>query len=403
MLQVLNREPRSICDRGSTIAWFHTTHRGHRVNRIRKPWALHGRLIENGDLCRIAIETVPFVIGRLADACLTLRSGGVSKRHAEISERDGVLWVRDLDSKNGTYVNGVRISGEMALREEDILQIADMPFRFSQDLQSVAPTDAADNEKEALAVVQLGALIENQDIQPVYQPVVDLISSEVVAYEALARSRLLGLKTPGAIFGAAARLGVEAEVSRMMRVKAIQCSHAFGYQPHLFVNTHPAELVSPDLHERMVEMRRLAPFQRLTLEIHEAALTDVDMLIELQLLLRELDIDLAFDDFGIGQARIAELAAVSPQIVKFDRTLIAGIDHAAADRVNVVRCLVRALNEARVTPLAEGVETAEEAAVCCDLGFQLAQGYHFGHPSPTIDRVGEVALESGTEPGLVPL
>lgn len=371
------------------------------LNVTGASWALHGRLVENGDLCRIAIETLPFLIGRRADLALTLRSRGVSKVHAEIIERGESFWIRDLNSKNGTYVNGVRITGEIALREQDIIQIADMPFRFSQDAMSVDPTEADDNENEALALVQLGSLIENQDITCVYQPIVDVISGEVVAFEALARSRLLGLKTPAAMFSAAARLGLEGDISRLMRIKAIQGSNLGDYLPHLFVNTHPAELASADLHDRMLELRSLAPFQRLTLEIHEAALTDVDMLIDLQMLLRELEIDLAFDDFGIGQARIAELAAVSPQIVKFDRTLIAGIDNASADRVNVVRCLVRALNEARVTPLAEGVETAGEAEMCHDLGFQLAQGFFFGYPGPMRDPSSESPVSACAEAELL--
>jgi EAL domain-containing protein (putative c-di-GMP-specific phosphodiesterase class I) len=354
---------------------------GHTMDANKVCWALHGRLVENGDQCRISIETVPFQIGRRAGLCLTLRSGGVSGLHAEIAEREGGLWIRDLNSKNGTYVNGARILNETALRVNDIVQFADMPFRIMNDQPATVPTVACDQERTALALVQLSSLLQTQDILPVYQPVVDLISGEVVAFEALARSRLVGLETPAAMFNAASHLGVEADISRLMRVKAIQCSSTRGHQPHLFVNTHPAELAAPDLHERMVEMRSLAPFQRLTLEIHEAALTDVDMLIALQSVLKGLEIDLAFDDFGVGQARIAELAAISPQCVKFDRTLIANIDQATADRVRVVRCLVRALNEVQVTPLAEGVETEGEATTCRDLGFQLAQGYYFGRPS----------------------
>jgi len=240
-----------------------------------------------------------------------------------------------------------------------------------------------------LALVQLATLLENHDIQPLYQPIVDLSNGNIVAYEALARSRLVGLRTPQAIFSAASRLGVEADVSRVMRIRAIQCSSAGGHLPHLFVNTDPTELAARDFHDRVLEMRALSPFQRLTLEIHEAALTDVEMLLDLQTLLKELEIDLVFDDFGIGQARIAELAAVNPKCVKFDRSLIAAIDCDSGDRVNAIGCLVRAMLEMRVTPLAEGVETEGEAAVCRELGFQLAQGFYFGRPAPLKNQLTE--------------
>jgi EAL domain-containing protein (putative c-di-GMP-specific phosphodiesterase class I) len=371
------------------------------MDGIQVCWALHGRLVENGDQCRVVIEKVPFQIGRRAELCLTLRSNGVSGLHAEITERDGALWIRDLNSKNGTYVNGARIHEETPLGENDLVQFADMPFRVMKDETPSVPTVASNHAQTALALVQLSSLLQTQEILPVYQPVVDLISGEVVAFEALARSRLVGLETPAAIFHAASHLGVEADISRLMRVKAIQCSSTRGHQPHLFVNTHPAELAAPDLHDRMIEMRSLAPFQRLTLEIHEAALTDVDMLIALQLLLKELEIDLAFDDFGVGQARIAELAAISPQCVKFDRTLIANIDQATPERVRVVRCLVRALNEVQITPLAEGVETEGEAAACRELGFQLAQGFYFGRPSLMTSFANEPAVAPRGLSGLV--
>jgi len=345
-------------------------------------WALHGRLVADGVQCRIDMETFPFQIGRRADLNLTLRSGAVSAVHAVISERDGVLWIRDVSSKNGTFVNGVRIRDEVSISAHDLVQIADTPFRLARENKSNDSTLAADHDQGALALVQLSALLQTQEILSVYQPIVDLATGDIIAFEALARSRLLGLETPAAIFGAASHLGMEADISHLMRIKAIGASGVSDQLPHLFINTHPVELSSGDLRERITEMRALSPFQQLTLEIHEAALTDIDTLMELRALLRDQEIALAFDDFGVGQARIAELAAVSPDYVKFDRTLIAGIDSAGPERGRVLRCLVRALHEIQVIPLAEGIETEQEAEACRDIGFQLGQGFHFGRPAP---------------------
>lgn len=344
-------------------------------------WALHGRLVPDGEQCRVDIEVLPFLIGRRGDLQLTLRSGAVSGVHAEIDLRDGVLWIRDCNSKNGTFVNGVRIKHEVTLAENDLVQIADTPFRLAKADKSHQSTLAADHDQGALALVQLNALLHTQEITPVYQPIVDLGSGDIVAFEALARSRLLGLETPAAIFGAASHLGMEADISHLMRIKAISRCSVSDRLPHLFVNTHPVELSNDEFRNRIVEMRSLSPFQQLTLEIHEAALTNIDTLMQLRALLIEQGIKLAFDDFGVGQARIAELAAVSPDYVKFDRVLIQGIDRAAPERVRVLRCLVGALNEIQVTPLAEGIETPEEAELCRELGFRLGQGFHFSHPA----------------------
>lgn len=344
-------------------------------------WALHGRLVADGVQCRVDLETFPFQIGRRADLNLTLRSGAVSGVHAVIIESDGLLKIRDLNSKNGTFVNGVRIRDEVPLSANDLVQIADAPFRLARENKSNESTLAADHDQGALALVQLSALLQTQEILPVYQPIVDLSTGGIIAFEALARSRLLGLETPAAIFGAASHLGMEADISHLMRIKAIGACSVADQLPHLFINTHPVELSCGDLKQRIVEMRNLSPFQQLTLEIHEAALTDIDTLMDLRALLRDQEIALAFDDFGVGQARIAELAAVSPDYVKFDRTLIAGIDQAGTDRIRVLRCLVRALHEIQVVPLAEGIETQQEADACREIGFEIGQGFHYGRPA----------------------
>ncbi|MBL8851775.1 MAG: EAL domain-containing protein [Planctomycetaceae bacterium] len=184
-----------------------------------------------------------------------------------------------------------------------------------------------------------------------------------------------------------------------MRIRAISQCGVTNHLPHLFVNTHPVELAAAEFHDRIIEMRALSPFQQLTLEIHEAALTDIETLMELRALLRDQDIHLAFDDFGVGQARIAELAAVSPDYVKFDRVLIAGIDRAPPERVRVLKCLVGALNEIQVIPLAEGIETEAEAAVCRELGFQLGQGFYFKRPAPMesfSDELAAAATSNGS-------
>ena len=93
-------------------------------------WALHGRLVADGVQCRVDIETFPFQIGRRADLNLTLRSGAVSGVHAVINERDNVLWIRDLNSKNGTFVNGAAIAGSTSLNDGDEIRTGSVVLRF---------------------------------------------------------------------------------------------------------------------------------------------------------------------------------------------------------------------------------------------------------------------------------
>src|SRR5262245_19701021 len=101
----------------------------------------------------------------------------------------------------------------------------------------------------------------------------------------------------------------------------------------------------------------------------------------LRLALDDLHMTLGYDDFGAGQARLAELAEARPEYVKFDRQLISGIDRPGRHRRQVVESLVEMCKQLGIVTLSEGVETASEAAACRDLGFELMQGYFCGRPA----------------------
>jgi EAL domain-containing protein (putative c-di-GMP-specific phosphodiesterase class I) len=96
--------------------------------------------------------------------------------------------------------------------------------------------------------------------------------------------------------------------------------------------------------------------------------------------LKQIGVPFAYDDFGAGQARLRELAEVPPDFVKFDMGLLHGIDTAPEGRQRMVRELVRLVLDLGSVPLAEGIETEAEAALCREMGFQLVQGYLTGRP-----------------------
>jgi len=184
------------------------------------------------------------------------------------------------------------------------------------------------------------------------------------------------------MFRTAAQLNMEHELSRLMRIEGVRTSAMFPEPPHIFVNTHPVELANDGFLEMMAALRRLAHSQQITVEIHEAAVTDLSTMKEIQVGLDDLNMQLAFDDFGAGQARLFELAEIRPKYLKFDRQMIHDIHQASHDRQQMLENLVRLVSELGVIPLAEGVECAEEGDVCAEMGFILAQGYHYGRPAP---------------------
>jgi EAL domain-containing protein (putative c-di-GMP-specific phosphodiesterase class I) len=232
---------------------------------------------------------------------------------------------------------------------------------------------------------QVRELIDKGAVTMVFQPIVQLPSTRVAAYEALGRGRQPGLpENPVELFDAASTLGPEAqaELSRLFRRKAVELVKDRDEPPILFLNTHPVELERPGLLESLEELRTFAPQVDLVLEIHESALAQTDFITWLRNRLVEINVGLAYDDFGAGQARLFELAEAPPHYLKFDRRFVTGLHHAPVSRQRLVASLVAAARELLVKTVAEGVETAEEAGACLRAGFSLGQGYHFGRPAP---------------------
>ncbi len=358
-------------------------------------WYLSGQTAEAGEIRRYEITSTPFIIGRRSGINLVLQSGSVSKDHAEITIADGNLMIRDLNSTNGTYVNGSRIEDNTILDEGDLLQFASLVFRLSRDSHATeSQTQHNDACDRALVMMQFDRLISDNGIIPYFQPIVDINTLEVLGYEVLGRSHLFGLKTPSEMFQAASRLSLETELSVMMREKGIQQANFFPNNQNIFVNTHPSELSkNSQLIESLSRMREICPSHKITLEIHEAAITNPAQIINLKAILKDLNIQLAFDDFGVGRARLVELSEVRPDYVKFDMRLTQDIHRATAKRQEVVALIIKMVNDLGIVSLAEGVENQPSHDILKQMNVKTAQGFLYGHPLPITKYVPDAEVE----------
>jgi EAL domain-containing protein (putative c-di-GMP-specific phosphodiesterase class I) len=358
-------------------------------------WVLEKRVGENGSLQRTPVQPLPFRIGRSPGLQLVLPSAHVSKAHAEIYTDGLALRVRDLGSRNGTFLNREPVA-DATLHEGDVLHVGDNEFRVARDLPG---EDESDDERTLIrtaplsrhfvsGALQVRELIDQGAVTILFQPIVTLPSARVAAYEALGRGRMPGLpESPVELFDLAGALGpdAQAELSRLFRRRAVELVRDRPEPPLLFLNTHPVELEAPGLLESLEELRNFAPQVDLVLEIHESSLAQPDFITWLRGRLTEINVGLAYDDFGTGQARLFELAEAPPHYLKFDRRFVTGLDHAPTSRQRLVASLVAAARELLVKTVAEGVETAEEGAACMRAGFSHAQGYHFARPAPVED------------------
>ncbi len=355
-------------------------------------WFLES-LVEGGrQLRRVAVHPLPFRVGRKPGLELSLHSDAVSKEHAELYQEGDGLRVRDLNSKNGTFVNRDRIV-EAPVREGDIIHFAQLEFRLGrQELEepeglmepsTVSITDMALPQGFIEGTRDLPELLRERMVTTLFQPIVSLPGGAITGYEALGRGRHPRLpEGPIELFHIASAVGAEAELSRLFRRKALELVAGRRDLPTLFLNTHPKELEQAGLLNSLVEAKRLAPHLRLTLEIHEGALADPASIDGLRTQLAKIGIGLAYDDFGAGQARLLELAEVPPHYLKFDMRFIHLIDQAPPSRRRLLNSLVSVARDLLVYTVAEGVETEAEADVCSKIGFTHAQGYHFGRPRP---------------------
>lgn len=306
-------------------------------------------------------------------------------------EEDSQLKIRDLDSTNGTFVNEVKVIEPRDLKEGDIIQFATVEFRLcradsthSELAQSDTISAHSDSPIRKLdRILALRHLLVTEAVVPHYQPIVCLKDGTTAGFEILGRSRTDIIEaTPPELFKLAAIEDRQAELSRLFRSASWKECRQLNGDPNLFFNTHPSELEDPDFEHSLETLKRALPERSLTLEIHESAITGPTEISRLRQILQGLEIKLAYDDFGAGQARLVELAEAPPDFLKFDYVLIHELDRATDSKIRLIESLVSMTIDLGIVPLAEGIESKAESRVCQELGFQLGQGFWLGTPQP---------------------
>ena len=365
----------------------------------RKRFVLESPGGSDGSPRRTLLQPLPFRLGRKPGLELVLPSKLVSKAHAEIYERDGALRVRDLGSverhppepgggdrrapagrrhpvPRRLRVPGGRLEGAGDDPEEDLLGAT-----MHRSVLTAAP---------ALRGRHPGAPRAPRPGQrhhglPAHRAAA---RREPAAWEAWVEGVIPGLpESPLDLFRIAATSGNEAELSRLFRRRGGGAG-AGPARPTRPLPEHPSRgdegerasgvprgAASPGPHgrPRPGDPREHARPSRLIAALRER--------------LSEINVGLAYDDFGSGQSRLLELAEAPPHYLRFDRCFIPvsrrRLRHAAASWGR----WWRRPRELRVKTVAEGVETTGEAEACREVGITHAQGYLFGRPAPAEQQV----------------
>ncbi len=348
------------------------------------PLQLEGKT-QDGSHWVIPITSSPFVIGRKPGCDLHLPVEGISRVHAEIHEQDGNWWIKDCGSTNGTFVNHRRLICEQMLQAGDALQLADLHFTVTSRSEESERTQIVNPHAR-----QFEGMMQDKAVTPYFQPIIRLSDHSLVAYEILGRAHYQGLpESPGALFQIAKKFDRDIELSQLFRERGFALAERQAVRELLFFNMLPQEMDMDTIGHYFAKIKEQYPTIRLAMELHESVVTDVPMITKLKRVLKEQGIYLVYDDFGAGQARLLELIEAPPDVIKFDIALIHGIDSRPQASKAIVAALVKMAKEAGIRTLAEGVETPMEATFCKQLGFDLAQGFYFGKPSPKLGGEGK--------------
>jgi EAL domain-containing protein (putative c-di-GMP-specific phosphodiesterase class I) len=163
-----------------------------------------------------------------------------------------------------------------------------------------------------------------------------------------------------------------------------QDAHPWAQDLEVSVNISAHQLADGDL-PAVVRAALLdagiAPHQ-LTLEITEGLLVEDGERIQRQL--KQIGVGLAVDDFGTGYSALSYLRSFPLDVLKIDRSFVAGIDR-DPDRARLVRDIVEMAHNLGLRVVTEGIEEPGEAALVRDLRSDYGQGYWFSRP---VDPVG---------------
>jgi diguanylate cyclase (GGDEF)-like protein/PAS domain S-box-containing protein len=247
----------------------------------------------------------------------------------------------------------------------------------------------------------LRAALENGDLRLHYQPTVDLATSQVIGFEALARwpHPTRGMINPLDFIPIAEATGLIVPLGRWVLHEACRQAVAWGadsdgHPPKMSVNVSVRQFDRADLSEMVATVLAETgmPADRLCLEMTESVLmTDTEANLEQLLRLKALGLTLAIDDFGTGYSSLAYLRRFPVDTLKIDRSFVERLG-VIADDTALTDTIVRLGKSLGMATVAEGIEEFGQLAALREMGCGFAQGYYFSRPVPAAE-AGRLFLE----------
>jgi EAL domain-containing protein (putative c-di-GMP-specific phosphodiesterase class I) len=227
------------------------------------------------------------------------------------------------------------------------------------------------------------AIVENQ-FELYYQPLVSLDDRRILAFEALIRWHhpRRGFVSPAEFIPVAEETGLINEIGGWVLETATRQALSWPSDVAVAVNVSPVQFRTGQLQFKVVSAldKSGLPADRLLLEITEGVfLHDGEQTEAVLNDLRALGVRFAMDDFGTGYSSLSYIRKFPFDKIKIDQSFVRGLSD-NPESMAIVRAVTNLCRDLGMKTTAEGVETAEQAAILTGLGCDTAQGYFFGRP-----------------------
>jgi len=245
--------------------------------------------------------------------------------------------------------------------------------------------------------VTIEEILEKEWVACAFQPLVSIKRKALLGVEALARCIAPGEDIPPLeMFRMAAAAGRLLDLDRLCRRKALEAFapiHAQnrGLIVSLNVDGHAidADVVGSGHLIGMVKAHGISP-NNVLIEIVESRAKDSKALEEFVAAYRKNGFLIALDDLGVGHSNLDRIPLLKPDVLKLDRSLVAGVD-GHMTRLEVVKSFVQMASRLGALALAEGVERQEDILRLLEIGVDVFQGFYFGRPAMRMPRAETVS------------
>ncbi|WP_289033490.1 EAL domain-containing protein [uncultured Roseibium sp.] len=222
------------------------------------------------------------------------------------------------------------------------------------------------------------------EISVAFQPIVQIESNEVLAFEALARWNhpTLGEVVPDVFIGVAERCGFIDQLTEILFQKALTEAKAWPEHIRLCFNLSAKNVATLQHASHLADQIRNSGFdpKRIDFELTETAMIqDFEHVMRVITALKAIGVRIALDDFGTGYSSLKHLHSFPLDKIKIDRSFVSDICTGSAG-YGIVKSLLNLSRDMGIGCIVEGVETEEELKVVRSLGASMVQGYYYSRP-----------------------